>query len=62
MRSTRCALSKTGTHVAGASLSAAREWAAAMQIPIDIVASIFRVRVPTALLHCTQQALLLLLR
>jgi hypothetical protein len=56
MRATRAALSKAGTHVAGASLSPAQEWAAAMQIPIDIVASSFRVRVPTEVLHCTQQA------
>jgi hypothetical protein len=56
MRATRVALSKAGTHVAGASLSPAQVWAPAMQIPIYIVASSFRVRVPTALLHCTQQA------
>jgi hypothetical protein len=56
MKATRVALSKAGTHVAGAALSPAEEWAAAMQIPIDIVATSFKVCLPAALLHCTQQA------
>jgi hypothetical protein len=46
MKATRVSLSKADIHVAGAALSPAEEWAAAMQIPIDIVATIFRVRVP----------------